>query len=217
LTSNALAECNSKFNLRWAITVGADLELEIPEIKLSLTLSDLWSVLPNKGVSMVIGEAFGLPKTWDFVIVDEKPLASGCVAVDPCSSSNGGCSTNAVCTFKAPRVRSCTCKAGYVGTGLQCSLSNPCMQVSNGGCSSNAVCTVTSSGGRSCSCKSGYVGDGFFCVSGSVCSNSQRLAACPTLPTVGSECFLLLGNPTCRCSSGTFCAYLQLHEMWWSG
>lgn len=40
--------------------------------------------------------------------------------VDPCSSSNGGCSEFAICTKLAPGERSCTCEEGYTGDGTVC-------------------------------------------------------------------------------------------------
>lgn len=40
--------------------------------------------------------------------------------VDPCSSSNGGCSVFAVCSKLSPGERSCTCGKGYTGDGTVC-------------------------------------------------------------------------------------------------
>ncbi len=55
----------------------------------------------------------------------------------------------------------CTCPAGYSGTGTQCSDINECAS-NNGGCSSNATCTNTA-GSNTCACNSGYSGDGKTC------------------------------------------------------
>lgn len=40
--------------------------------------------------------------------------------VDPCSSSNGGCSVFANCSKLSPGERSCTCGKGYTGDGTVC-------------------------------------------------------------------------------------------------
>ncbi|CAF91429.1 unnamed protein product, partial [Tetraodon nigroviridis] len=62
--------------------------------------------------------------------------------VDPCSSSNGGCSEFAICTKLAPGERSCTCEEGYTGDGTVCLEIDGCL-VNNGGCARSAECIRT--------------------------------------------------------------------------
>merc|ERR1711871_565850 len=92
--------------------------------------------------------------------------------INPCfdfAATNGECSEHANCTFLKPGHRTCKCKRGYSGNGMECAPINPCkvnmtfegklFVHDNGDCGSNAICVNTGAGKRNCSCRTGYDGE----------------------------------------------------------
>ncbi len=82
------------------------------------------------------------------------PAAAGAFVVDDqrCAHNNGGCDANALCTPTSTG-RTCTCQAGYTGTGTACSLIDPCTN-GTARCAAASLCE-TEFNGFHCSCNSG--------------------------------------------------------------
>ena len=83
---------------------------------------------------------------------------AGCNDIDECTASTDNCDANATCT-NVDGGFTCSCDAGYTGSGTSCSDVDECA-TNNGGCDALTTCTNTA-GSRTCSaCPSGYNGDG---------------------------------------------------------
>jgi len=114
-----------------------------------------------------------------------------CVNVNECAIDNGGCmktGTGAVfatCADQTPTTpaagpfRTCTCPAGYAGTGVgpnSCVLTaiNECA-TNNGGCFFGVQCTDTPTSRTCGSCPNGYIrpGDGINCVDINECATNN--------------------------------------------
>ena len=86
-----------------------------------------------------------------------------CEEIFPCDRDEDNCDTNAICNHESPGQRSCTCTAGYSGTGEACVDTDGCL---GNPCFAGVSCTdVPAPNDRySCSsCPSGYNGNGEVC------------------------------------------------------
>ncbi len=141
---------------------------------------------------------FGLSSDGALLITDVTMTQQYLViyAGSPCNSNNGGCSTDATCSFNGATV-TCTCNSGFTGDGYTCQ-QNPC-DTNNGGCSPDATCT--SNGVTvSCTCNAPYFGgDGYTCVFSKGSSCSTDLAGCGL---VGQECMQFPFGANCYCPNG---------------
>ena len=113
--------------------------------------------------------------------------------VNECSEGTDNCSANASCT-NTPGGHTCSCNAGYSGTGEVCDDVNECAEGSDN-CSSNASCSNTV-GGFSCACDAGYSGNGVTCSDVNECQqgtdNCSANASCTNTP----------GAFSCMCNPG---------------
>lgn len=128
---------------------------------------------------------------------------SSCVAYNDCTQGSGnadcqvGTSTNA-CNDLAPPSNShtCTCAAGFSGTGTtSCTDINEC-NTNNGGCDPLTVCTNTP-GSRTCgACPAGYTGNGTI-----GCTNIDECLGNPC-GVFGTCAETAPPGYTCTCNSG---------------
>ena len=116
------------------------------------------------------------------------------LAVDPCATNNGGCSSSAICSAAASGLPNCVCSAGFSGDGKSCTDINEC---TNGSakCADKTLCTNTN-GGFSCGCKPGYSGDGINCSDIDECKTGVAICS------VDANCTNTVGSFTCKCKLG---------------
>ncbi|XP_068737583.1 uromodulin-like isoform X1 [Montipora capricornis] len=114
--------------------------------------------------------------------------------IDECLVENHTCSSDAEC-INANGSYNCSCKAGYVGDGRNCSDIDECL-VENHTCSSDAEC-INTNGSYNCSCKAGYVGDGRNCSDFDECTSGAH--NCINGKAV---CSNTLGSYKCTCKPG---------------
>jgi len=109
------------------------------------------------------------------------------------SCGDNPCDVNALCEKTGAGTFTCTCRDGYIGSGVQCQEVDPCVE---NPCDPHAKCTKTGPGGFSCACNTGRNGDGKTCKAQDVCESDDPCdenAICyPTGP----------GTFTCQCKAG---------------
>lgn len=76
------------------------------------------------------------------------------------------CNANATCQEDTPGF-TCTCNAGFQGSGVECADVDECADGNANNCDVNATCTNTV-GGFGCSCNVGFEGDGVQCTMASI-------------------------------------------------
>ncbi|XP_053156108.1 stabilin-1 [Hemicordylus capensis] len=132
-----------------------------------------------------------------------------CTEIDPCAVGNGGCSTYANCTKKAPGQRICTCKKGYTGDGAICREIDGCLD-NHGGCHKNAVCVKIGLGLASCVCLPPFSGDGIKeCELYDPCKKDNG-GCSPLALCIGSSS----GSRVCLCVTGVGDGYTCKRSIW---
>ncbi|XP_077972829.1 uncharacterized protein LOC120338513 [Styela clava] len=92
---------------------------------------------------------------------------NSCQDVNECSTNNGGCHADAICTNNEGSF-ACACKSGYTGDGQTCNDTTQCTSVDSTLCGLHATCEDTP-GSYSCTCDSGFLGDGAVCMETKLC------------------------------------------------
>ncbi|XP_068736624.1 protein kinase C-binding protein NELL2-like [Montipora capricornis] len=113
--------------------------------------------------------------------------------IEECSIGNHTCSSDAEC-INTNGSYNCSCKAGFVGDGRNCSDIDECL-AGNHTCSSDATC-ITTNGSYNCSCKAGFVGDGRNCSDIDECLVGNHTCSSD------AECINTNGSFHCSCKAG---------------
>ncbi len=120
----------------------------------------------------------GCPAGYDDVSGD----GTRCDDIDECAASNlNDCDAHASCTNTSGSY-TCTCAAGYVGSGTSCFPAAGCDPSKPTACHAAASCVEVEDQGHVCSCHPGYEGDGTRCEDIDECKlgkhNCDRLVSC---------------------------------------
>ncbi|XP_068706697.1 uromodulin-like [Montipora foliosa] len=113
--------------------------------------------------------------------------------IEECLTGNHTCSSDANC-INTNGSYNCSCKAGFVGDGRNCSEIDECL-VGNHTCTSDAEC-INTNGSYHCSCKAGYFGDGRNCSDIEECSIGNHTCSSD------AECINTNGSYNCSCKAG---------------
>ena len=137
----------------------------------------------------------------DCELLDNGDNDGSCVdpAANECVGENGGhnCNENADCTDTTSGF-TCTCQAGYTGSGTTCTDSDECAGEGGGNnCDANATCTNTP-GSFECACNTGFSGDGVTCVDDDECAGQGTGNNCDT----NASCTNTAGGFYCLCNAG---------------
>ena len=108
--------------------------------------------------------------------------------------ANGGCDAAATCTDTAGSY-TCSCNAGFTGSGGTCSDINECAARIDGVCDGSASC-VNTVGSFVCSCNVGYSGNGLRCEDVNECQILGGGCA------VSASCENNAGSWSCSCNAG---------------
>ncbi|MCB9595814.1 MAG: hypothetical protein H6719_24040 [Sandaracinaceae bacterium] len=124
-----------------------------------------------------------------------------CVLADECTAGLDNCHPVAICMDRSMRSGdwTCTCPAGYTGTGVGPS---GCLDIDEcrmglDDCDGNATCRNTP-GSFTCSCNSGYAGDGRRCSDIDECMDPVLAGRCDP----NSRCTNRVGSYACVCNAG---------------
>ncbi|XP_078678345.1 uncharacterized protein LOC144914402, partial [Branchiostoma floridae x Branchiostoma belcheri] len=116
-----------------------------------------------------------------------------CTDNDECADGTHNCDHHAICT-NTPGSFTCTCNAGYSGSGVTCTEVDECTDWSHN-CSPHATCTNTPAS-FTCACNPGYSGDGVTCIDIDECADGTDNCS------PDATCFNTPGSFTCICNSG---------------
>ena len=113
--------------------------------------------------------------------------------MDECLAATPPCDKNALCVNSVGGF-SCSCKAGFAGSGLTCTDRDECAE-GLATCGRDAVCSNTP-GSYRCTCKAGFAGDG------QTCQDVDECAAHTDGCDPHASCINTVGSHRCACHTG---------------